>query len=287
MRVATASLQAVRRGGMLARYHVFGPVVAVVADLPSEGTSGTGLDEPCLTEHHGMVLSGAFSVDYAEGQSETFETGTAFYVPVGPPTHTFRSAPGTVVAGFTPSREEQPVDRAALEALGYSVIDQPAAHVGLPTTVVTAPSLQPFRKSGAIKVEAAEMGPWIFMRSAFGPRSGYTSGWCEVEHWGFVLDGEIAIQFEDSTDLVGRGDAFYAPAGHRFVSADGATIIDYTPNSAIGATRVSRWRRATLDRRPPHDASTPALAAEGAPGSTTRHSEPERSYGDLTKLLAG
>ena len=256
MRVSLGELQAVDRGGLLARYHSFGPVVAVVADLPSDGsTAGTGLDEPCFRQHHGIVLGGALAVHHDEGRTETFAAGTAFYVESGPPSHTFTAEPDTVVAGFAIPEADEPATPGALEARGFTVVPRPDPDVSLPRAVTVAGSLRPFRRPGVIEVEAAQMGPWVFMRSIFGERTGHLSGWCDVPHWGFVIDGEIAILYESSsepgagTELVARGDAFYAPPGHRFVSADGAVVVDYSPVTALGTERVSRWRRATLARR--------------------------------------
>lgn len=256
MRVSLDELQAVNRGGLLARYHSFGSVVAVVADLPSDGsTIGTGLDQPCLRQHHGIVLGGALSVHHDDGRTESFAAGTAFYVEPGPPTHTFTAAADTVVAGFAIPDADEPAAPGALEARGFTLVPRPDPEIHLPRAVAVAGSLRPFRRPGVIEVEAAQMGPWTFMRSIFGERTGHLSGWCDVPHWGIVIDGEIAILYENSsepgagTELVARGDAFYAPPGHRFVSADGAVVVDYSPVTALGTQRVSRWRRATLARR--------------------------------------
>ncbi|MEO8469068.1 MAG: hypothetical protein ABI573_05325 [Chloroflexota bacterium] len=256
MRISPGELQAVDRGGLLARYHSFGSVVAVVADFPEDGsTAGTGLDAPCLTQHHGIVLRGALSVHHDDGRTESFSTGTAFYVPAGPPNHTFTAGPGTVVAGFATPETDQPVSAEALEARGFTLVARPDPQISLPHAVTVAGSLRPFRRPGVIEVEAGQMGPWIFMRSIFGQRTGHLSGWCDLPHWGFVIDGEIAILYDRDaepgagTELAARGDAFFAPPGHRFVSADGAVVADYTPVTSLGTERVSKWRRATLARR--------------------------------------
>lgn len=230
------------------RYHLFGPVTFVLADLPATDAPGTGLDQPCLTPHHGIVLAGRFSVHPEGGREDAFAAGTAFYVPPGPPAHTFSWEAHTVVAGYAPTPEE-PVDLspAVLAARGFEIVDRPRMPVALPRSVALAGAVDPFRRQGAVDVEGSEMGPWLFMRARFGPRSGYTSGWCDLPHWGVVLDGEVALQYEGGMELAARGDAYYAPPGHRVVSPDGATIADYTPLAAIdGVTRISRWRRATI-----------------------------------------
>jgi hypothetical protein len=81
------------------------------------------------------------------------------------------------------------------------------------------------------------MGAWLFTRTTFGPLSGYADGWCDLPHWGLVLDGSLVLRWEDGDiELLGPGDAFHCPGGptgHRFEVADIATIVDYTPIAAI------------------------------------------------------
>lgn len=247
MRVAAADLQAIHRAGSLIRYALFGPVAYVVVDLPPAGTAGTGLDEPCLTEHHGIVMRGSFEVLHEDGRTERFGAGTAFYVPPGPPTHTFASTSRTVVCGFARIDAQVDTSDEALSAAGFEVVPRPRPPIGPPGSVDLAGAVAPFRRSGAIEVSGSVMGDWLFMTASFGPRSGYASGWCDLTHWGLVLDGELAITYEGTTELASKGDAYFAPAGHRFATADGVTIADYTPMDGLTAQRVSRWRRTVLD----------------------------------------
>jgi hypothetical protein len=256
---------------MLARYSVLGPVTFVLAELPSRGTAGTGLDEPCVAEHHGIVISGAFSVHHADGRSETHESGTAFYVAPGPPTHTFTCAPGTVVGGFAASAGD-PMDTLStrLAELRFEIVDRPHMPEAFPRTVTLGGAINPFRP-GAIEVEGTVMGEWLFLRATFGARSGYTSGWCDLPHWGIVLAGEVAILYEGDTELAAGGDAYFARPGHRFVSPDGATIADYTPMAALTGGRISRWHRASIAMVPASDGA-PAKEAPPPAASTRRAS---------------
>ncbi len=235
---------------MLTRYALMGPAAFVLVEFQAAGTAGTGLDEPCLTDHHGIVTRGTFSVVHADGRGETFGPGDAFYVAPGPPAHTFTSSAGCVVGGFAATAEQPDISQEALEARGFAIVARPAAPAPPPGTVKLAGSVEPFHRPGAVDVEGSPMGAWLFMRSRFGPRSGYTSGWCDLPHWGLVLDGEIAIAYPGETELAARGDAFYTPPGHRFTSPDGATIIDYTPIVDLAAPRVAAWRRAAIERAP-------------------------------------
>lgn len=246
MRISLTGLQAVRRAGMLTRYAVMGPVVLVLADLPADGTDGTGLEERCVTDHHGLVSRGTLTVRFEDGRSEAFETGTAFYVPPGPVGHRFESSPDCVVVGFAPVTPELDTRPETLRSRGFTVIAQAPPPVALPSNVRLPQAVDSFRRRGSIEVDGGLMGNWIFMRSIFGPRSGYTGGWCDLPHWGLVLEGEIAIAYEEDVELISAGDAFYAGPGHRFQAPEGATVIDYTPIEASIGARAAAWRRTAL-----------------------------------------
>lgn len=248
VRVATKELQALRGSGMLTRYALLGPVAFVLVEFGEDGTAGTGLDQPCVTEHHGMVTDGWFAVQHADGRTETFRAGDAFYVPSGPPTHAFTSSPKAIVGGFAEILAPVDTSTAGLAAQGYSVAERAGTPPLPPTSVNLAGTVQPFRRAGAVTVEGSRMGDWLFMRSDLGPRSGYTSGPCDLTHWGLVLDGEILISADGTADLVTRGDVYFASPGHRFTSPDGATIADYTPIADIGQGRVAAWRRSAIER---------------------------------------
>ena len=84
-------------------------------------------------------------------------------------------------------------------------------------------------------------------RVRMGERSGYTSSWCDVPHWGVVTSGRLAIEWEDDVELLSTGDVFHCPAGppgHRIEAADPATFIDLTPVEALASgARIAEWRR--------------------------------------------
>jgi hypothetical protein len=260
VRVLPSELQAVKSAGMLTRYALLGPVAYVLVDLPRSGTVGTGLDAPCLTDHHGVVTRGTFSVHHEDGRDETFDAGEAFYVPSGPPAHHFTSSPDCVVGGFVAIQQQPDTSPDALQALGLTVVTRPAAPVPPPTRIRLAGSIDPFRRKGSIDVEGSRMGDWLFLRAAFGPRSGFAGGWCDAPHWGLVIDGEITITYADGIDLATRGDVYYSPPGHRFSSPDGATFIDYTPIDHLDVPRLAAWRRAAVGRAP--GLSTPTERSE-------------------------
>ena len=246
MRVLPSELQAVQSAGMLTRYALLGPVAYVVVDLPDTGTAGTGLDRPCLTDHHGLVTRGTFTVHHEDGRSDDFHAGEAFYVAAGPPAHHFTSSGDCVVGGFAATQQEPDTSPEALEALGLTVIARPTTPILPPTQIRLAGSVAPFRRKGSIDVEGSRMGDWVCLRAEFGPRSGFAGGWCDAPHWGMVLDGEITISYDQATELVSRGDVYYAPPGHRFSSPDGATVVDYTPIEHLSVQRLATWRKVAL-----------------------------------------
>lgn len=248
MRISPDDLHAVTRAGALTRYALLGPAAFVLMEFPATGTEGTGLDQPCLIDHHGIVTKGTFNVHGMDGTVTSFHPGDAFYVPPGPPAHSFSCSPGCVVGGFAPVTEPPDTSSGALEAQGFEVVSAARPPLPPPTTVKLAGAVVPFTRSGAVAVEGSPMGDWLFMRARFGPRSGYTGGLCELTHWGIVLDGEIAIEYDAEVELASRGDVFLADPGHRFTSPDGATVIDYTPIAELGTDRIASWRKAAIAR---------------------------------------
>jgi len=105
------------------------------------------------------------------------------------------------------------------------------------------------------------MGQWLFTRSTFGPISGYGDGWCDLPHWGQVIDGTLVLRWESGEiELLGAGDVFCCPrgaGGHRIEGADAATMVDYTPVAAVRDPSLRRAPRAVSALR--------AIVAEGLP----------------------
>ncbi len=245
MHVTPSELRAVQREGVLSRFAVLGPVAYVIADLP-RGTAGTSLESRCREPHWGLVLRGRLGV--RGPGSVDLGPASAFYVPPGPPEHHFEAAEPTVLAGFAPLERDRDLEEVALAATGFEIVRLAPAAAPLPAVSRSAePTVSYSTARGGIEVETARMGAWIHCRATFGSLSGYTSGWCDLPHWGTVLMGDLAIVWEDQVELLTAGDAYYCPPGppgHRLEVADEATIIDYTPIDRI--TRVARragWRR--------------------------------------------
>jgi hypothetical protein len=54
-------------------------------------------------------------------------------------------------------------------------------------------------------------------------------------HWGYVFKGTVTIAYDDGgEDVVGSGDAFYAPAGHTSWKADAGTeLLQISPSKEL------------------------------------------------------
>ena len=250
MRVAPRELRAVRRDGMLVRFAMLGPVAYVEIEVPPEGSAGSGLETPSPNEGWGFVLRGSATLHAATERE--FPAGTAFHVPADDG-HWFSATGRTVIAGFAPVAPDTDATDAALRRQGFEVLAGTAQPPGpLPTAIRAAEPGSMFLVPGAIEAETAMMGNWVFMRTTYGPMSGYTSGWCDVPHWGLVLSGDLALNWERGVELLTAGDVYYCPAGppgHQFQVPDAATTIDYTPLHQFDAGgRVMEWRRAALRR---------------------------------------
>lgn len=272
MRVSPRELRGIKAEGLLTRFAILGPVAFVTVEIPAAGSAGTGAERRTEDPAWGIVLRGSISLHGPAEQS--FSHGTAFHVPAGPPEHWF-SAPGrAVIAGFVPMAREVDTSDEGIRALGFEPVSRMAAPPPPPAIIAPAVGGTIFRSQGSIEVESALMGEWVFSRTTYGPLSGYTSGWCDLPHWGMVLSGDLALRFETGVELLSTGDVYYCPPGppgHQFQVADAATTIDYTPASDLfGRGRKSEWRAAAARRVQRGEAVTAGGSTRGGAGAGGR-----------------
>lgn len=266
MRVSPRELKAVRVAGLVTRYAVLGEAVFSIAEVPRGGSAGTPLEEDCRLEHWGLVVKGEVSL-IEPPRTRTLTRGTAFYVAPGPD-HRFEASSTAVIAGFAPTAETSGDPPAALGSGGVRILRRVPASTLPPTTVRVEGLGTHTVVAGAIETESAVMGDWLFTRTSFGALSGHLQPWCDLPHWGLVLDGDLVIRWEDGElELLGRGDAFHCPAGppaHRIEVADAARIVDYTPIAALDDPRVRRAPRTlharAAERSPDEERTEPVPA---------------------------
>ncbi|MCG2462903.1 cupin domain-containing protein [Flavobacteriaceae bacterium F89] len=60
---------------------------------------------------------------------------------------------------------------------------------------------------------------------------GLTNDSCHCPHWGYVLEGEMLVKYDDGTeDLLKAGDVFYLPPGHTAIVQKDIKMIDFNPS---------------------------------------------------------
>jgi hypothetical protein len=243
LHVSPTELRVVHRGSLVLRLAVLGPVAAVIAELPPTGSLDTSLEEPCVEPHWGIVLRGDLEMEQ-DGERRAIAGGSTFYVPGGGAGHRFFATGRAVVAGFVPLEGRDP--EAILPPAQKGAANGQDHEAGR----ISRGSEEPERlAAGEVRAEGVPMGPWVMMRVTFGPTSGFGADFCDAPHWGLVVAGSIAIEYEDDVEVLGTGDVFHTPQGppgHRLEVADGATIVDFTPTEALGGPgRLSEWRQNT------------------------------------------
>ncbi len=245
MHLAPANLRSVRQDGLSIRFGILGPVAYALVDVPAAGSAGTALERPCSRPHWGFVLAGDVTL-HQGGKSTVLPVGHAFHVRAGAPEHHVEAGGGAVISGFEPIEQDADAIEAALVAQGYEVVASDA----LTARTVPATSMAPI-EPGLVDADAHRMSHLMLTKSRMGATSGYVTEWCDVEHWGMVTAGRVAIEWEGDIEILGTGDIYYCPPGppgHRITAADPATIVDLTPIAALERpTRISDWRRHTIE----------------------------------------
>ena len=266
MHVAPAEFRSVRNDGLTLRFAILGPVSYVLAELPPGGSAGTLLEDPCDRQHWAFVVDGEVELE-SGSRRWSIPSGSAFFVPGSLP-HRIRSAGAARIAGFERLEPGRDVSDERLEADGYEFVrGRPGAQ---PRAVV--PRVGPGQlaaEPGEVATEGVPMGDLVMCQTRFGSRSGFASPFCDVEHWGLVTAGSMAIEWEDDIEVLTAGDVFFCPPGppgHRFTAADPAASIDFTPLAAFdGAARLVDWRRnvtaAVRSRRRQRGAAAVEIAA--------------------------
>jgi Cupin domain len=269
MHVAPADFRSVRTGSLVLRFAMLGDTAYVLAELPRTGSRGSVLEDLCTRPHWAFVVDGEIRVE-AGGEHRTIDAGNAFYVPPGLEHRLYAEGPARL-AGFEPVDPGRDLSDDRLRADGYEVLPRPPAIQ--PGLVVPVREVATIREpaAGEIVASSVAMGERILTNARFGPRSGYTSAFCDLPHWGLVTDGSLAIEWEDDVEVVTAGDVYYCrsgPPGHRFLAADPAAVIDLTPAAAVrSGVRVQGWRPL------------------GPPVDRRRHPRPEPTTVEVAPLL--
>ena len=258
MHVTPSDLRTLRQDGTIVSFALLGSMAFVLAELPTSGSTGTALEQPCTRPHWGFVVNGNVTFEVG-GARQALPHGTAFHVPPGGPPHRFFVPGEARIAGFEPIDPlAEPTD-ASLEASGFELLGpQPVAGA----TLVPA-AVQPLDEPNRIEARSWSMSRFVLTQAQFGPGSGYTSEWCDAAHWGLVTAGRLAIEWEDDLEILAAGDVYHCPGGppgHRLEAADPASIVDLTPVDQTGG-RIADWRGRTVRAAEPSDLGAPIAVA--------------------------
>jgi quercetin dioxygenase-like cupin family protein len=248
MHVGPADFRSIRRDGLLLRFAILGEVAYVLAEVPPSGSAGTALEAVCERPHWAFVVAGEVELD-AASERVTVPAGSAFHVPEGIQ-HRIRATGRTRLAGFERIDPRQDVSDAALKAQGFELLAEvPGVSPAIVPVIDPAPQAI---ELGDVVPTGSRMGSLLFCQARFGPRSGFASPFCDLEHWGQVTAGNIAIEWENDIEVLTAGDVFYCPPGppgHRFQAADPSATLDFTPLDAFsGDGRMAEWRHALAVR---------------------------------------
>ena len=242
MHVAPAGFRSVRRDNVFVRFALLGEIAYALAELPPGGSAGTFVEQGCERPHWAFVVAGSIQVETRKSRTDV-PSGSAFHVPDGV-WHRIHAAGGTRLAGFERIDPANDLSDEGLRAEGYEVVLGNGVARGVAPAVDIASVAVDV---GEIVTAGTAMGNLLFCQTRFGPRSGYASPFCDLQHWGLVTAGSIAIEWEDDIEVLTAGDIFYCapgPPGHRFTAADPAGTVDFTPLVAFeDGGRVVDWRQ--------------------------------------------
>jgi hypothetical protein len=59
---------------------------------------------------------------------------------------------------------------------------------------------------------------------------------CQCEHWGYVISGEITVNYVDASETLRAGDAYYLRPGHLTVLADDTEVVEFSRTDELEKT---------------------------------------------------
>jgi hypothetical protein len=59
---------------------------------------------------------------------------------------------------------------------------------------------------------------------------------CQCPHWGYVVRGELRVDYPDHSETLRAGDAYYMRPGHLTVLTDGTEVVEFSPTIELQKT---------------------------------------------------
>ena len=67
---------------------------------------------------------------------------------------------------------------------------------------------------------------------------------CQAPHWGYLFSGKIVVHFDDRTETIEAGQAYYIPPGHAIEFLEDSEALEFTPTAALERTFAAIRRNA-------------------------------------------
>lgn len=61
-------------------------------------------------------------------------------------------------------------------------------------------------------------------------------GRCQAPHWGFLFRGRITVDYEDHSETISAGQAYYVAPGHKLTIEEDSEAVEFTPTDALQTT---------------------------------------------------
>lgn len=59
---------------------------------------------------------------------------------------------------------------------------------------------------------------------------------CQCPHWGVVLEGKLTYRYEDRSETIEAGEAYFAPPGHTPQLHAGTEVVEFSPSAELERT---------------------------------------------------
>jgi hypothetical protein len=99
-------------------------------------------------------------------------------------------------------------------------------------TLMDAPGLKlQSKESGGMTISNMHCGPGI----DFAPMlEGLKDDMCQCPHWGYVLKGEIVVDYSDGErEKISSGESYYLPPGHSVKFAEQTQYVEFSPTKEL------------------------------------------------------
>lgn len=63
---------------------------------------------------------------------------------------------------------------------------------------------------------------------------GLENNFCQCPHWGYLIEGQILVTYQDGTqETVRSGELYYWPDGHTILVQEAAKMVEFSPHDQM------------------------------------------------------